>query len=334
MSSGYLLSRGDIQKYFVSETSLWASLNYLFSDSCQKTSTYKFGLLKSILDNLFNMEPSDRGMELSYFSLFSRFTENYWNLITHYHIRQMRKDRFSRMTKLEMIFSEYTGVTPVREIIEFSSLSENDQQAIITRVTKECKRYVIGALYSDFDGVLYGFDLKGSGIWINKVAYEFLMKYKIGIEQLNYYAWAKYLEKINTDSALAKVLDKLELSTPRRKDLSVFRRILADEFEIKTCFYCGKKLNNSSHVDHVIPWSFIKGDNLWNFVLSCPSCNAKKRDKLPTQVWLSRVITRNEEMVLVNSPIIRQEFRTYSADQMWKIWEYAQIGGMRVYNEV
>ena len=50
-------------------------------------------------------------------------------------------------------------------------------------------------------------------------------------------------------------------------------------------------------------------------------------------MWLSRVITRNEEMVLVNSPIIKQEFRTYSADQMWKIWEYAKIGGMRVYNE-
>ncbi len=74
-----------------------------------------------------------------------------------------------------------------------------------------------------------------------------------------------------TDKALTRVLDKLELATPRRKDLSVFRRILADEFETDNCFYCGKKLTKSAHVDHVIPWSFIKGDNLWSFVLACPA---------------------------------------------------------------
>ena len=67
-----------------------------------------------------------------------------------------------------------------------------------------------------------------------------------------------------------KVLDKLDNATPRRNDLSVYQEVLYREFQEKNCFYCGKKLNNKIHVDHFIPWSFIKTDNLWNFVLACP----------------------------------------------------------------
>ena len=80
-------------------------------------------------------------------------------------------------------------------------------------------------------------------------------------------------------------------------------------------------------------WSFVKGDNLWNFVLACPSCNTRKNNRLPTQAWLAKVITRNEEMANLEIPLVQEEFRTYSAEQMWKIWEYAKIGGMRVYEE-
>lgn len=47
------------------------------------------------------------------------------------------------------------------------------------------------------------------------------------------------------------------------------------------------------HVDHFIPWSFIKDDKLWNFVLSCPKCNEAKNDRLPDEMCLERIIQRN-----------------------------------------
>ena len=64
------------------------------------------------------------------------------------------------------------------------------------------------------EGKLYGFDLKRNGIMLAERAYEFMLKYKTELEKLNYYAWAKFMEKINEDDVLVKVLDKLELSTP------------------------------------------------------------------------------------------------------------------------
>lgn len=86
-------------------------------------------------------------------------------------------------------------------------------------------------------------------------------------------AWVRFLEQINDDNVLVRVIDKFELATPKREDLSVYREILRKEFEEDTCFYCGKKLGKNIHVDHFIPWSFVKDDKLWNFVLSCARCN-------------------------------------------------------------
>lgn len=328
MAAGWRLARGDIRKYYVGENELWGAFNFVFSDACAKRSTYKFGLIKSILDNLLSVTPSDRGLELSYHDIFTKFSINYWNLITKYHLKQMHGHTRYSDSQIEKVFEQALERTAAIEQLEFDNLSEEDREWIIDNVTKECKRCVIGALYENFDGQLYGFELKGDGLWINPVAYEFMLKYKPEIEQLNYYAWAKFLEKVNSDDALNRVLGKLELSTPRRSDLSVYRKILELEFEGNTCFYCGKKIK-TAHVDHVIPWSFVKSDHLWNFVLACPTCNTKKKDRLPSKENLSRVIVRNEQFISIPKPIIEIEFKGYQADLMWKIWNYAKQSGLR-----
>ena len=98
-------------------------------------------------------------------------------------------------------------------------------------------------MYEDFDGIIYAFDLKESGITLNHCVHDFIMKYKVEIEKLNYYSWARFLEQVNSENALVRVLEKLELATPRRNDLSVYREILRKEFEEDTCFYCPKSVH-------------------------------------------------------------------------------------------
>ena len=44
--------------------------------------------------------------------------------------------------------------------LEFESLDADIKNEIIKQVTVECKRFVIGALYDDFDGIIYSFNLK------------------------------------------------------------------------------------------------------------------------------------------------------------------------------
>ena len=267
-------------------------------------------------------------MELPYRQIFSKFSENYWNLITKYRLKQMHANSRYSQTEIEKIFQKAIQQSQIVGELEFSNLAECDRERVIVEVTRACKVCVVGALYADFEGYLYGFALRGDGIWINPVAYEFMLKYKPEIEQLNYYAWAKFLEKVNSDDVLVRVLGKLELATPRRSNLAVYRKILQKEFETNNCFYCGCKLDKP-HVDHVIPWSFVKEDHLWNFVLACPTCNTKKKNKLPTQSGLSRVIVRNEQLIQLDSPQIELAFKGYEPDLLWRIWRYAKLSGIK-----
>ena len=52
MASGWDKSSGALHRFYVSESDFWASFNYVFSEACAKRTTYKFGLIKSILDSL------------------------------------------------------------------------------------------------------------------------------------------------------------------------------------------------------------------------------------------------------------------------------------------
>lgn len=329
--SGWDLKCGTITEYNISEDRIWTLFNFVFSDSSRKRNTYKFGLIKSLLDNVFNGQKTEHGIYYTYEELFARFAENYWNLVIKYDLRQMRKDGKSIFSKVETILKSTVEDTQILATLEFDSVDIDRKKQIIKNVTTECKRCVIGALYNDFDGVIYSFDLKDKGLTLNYCIYEFMLKYKTELENLNYYSWAKFLEQVNDDNALIRVIDKLELATPRRENLSVYRRILRQEFEEDTCFYCGKKLQKKIHVDHFIPWSFVKDDKIWNFVLSCPTCNERKNNRVPSKDFLIRIENRNKKMQLLDNTVIQADFAGYTDDLLGKMWRYAKLSGLKEY---
>lgn len=333
--SGYLNSM------VLSDDEYWSLFNFVFSPQSKKTSTYKFALIKSILDNLLNNIPKEDFQLILFENLFAKFAECFWNLVVKYGLHQQKPTAGGKTSKIEQIFISAVHENPVLKNLDFSSIDEKTKSILITKVQTECKKYVLGALYDDFDGKIYGFDENESFIKISNVAYAFMLKYKMEIEKLNYYEWAKFLEKINLENVLFKILSKLELSLPEREPLDIFRKILFTEFEESCCFYCGKKLNSSAgkiHVDHFIPWSFIKEDKLWNFVLSCPECNIKKSNILPSQDFIQKIVKRNcmilesENKTIPNShagTFIKSQFENYESTLIPRLWSYAKLSGFK-----
>lgn len=146
------------------------------------------------------------------------------------------------------------------------------------------------------------------------------------IEKLNYYEWARYLEKVNVAESARNLLSKIDESS-RRENLSYYRDILFNEFEAHTCFYCGRRLvAGKIHVDHFIPWSFIKDDNLWNFVLSCSRCNEKKSDRLAGRPFLDSIVRRNE--LITNH---EHDMLNYDGHKLGTIYDWAYRNG---YNRI
>jgi hypothetical protein len=61
------------------------------------------------------------------------------------------------------------------------------------------------------------------------------------------------------------------------------------------CFYCERTISGTvnAHVDHVIPWSFMLSDPLWDLVVACERCNLAKSDVLPHRDYLMK-LTANQ----------------------------------------
>ncbi len=331
MTAGWKLKSGEILSRQVSNDKLWSVFNYVFSGS-KKRNTYKFGLIKALLDNLFNMTLQGEDYFISYQMIFEKFAQNYWNLVVKYHLKQMRSDGRSEYSKVESIFRNMVNANPIIATLEFDVIGETERNRMVQEISKECRKNVVGALHQDTEGLLYSFDLKKGGLYISSAAYEFMLKYKEQLEKLNYYSWAKFLEQINDGNVLIGLLDKLELSTPQRTNLSVYREILKKEFEENTCFYCGSKLTKAIHVDHFIPWSYVKDDKMWNFVLSCSRCNEKKNNKIPAEKFLLKIEKRNKKAAQIHNDLVYEDFKEYDDSRMKRLWKYAQLSGMKQFD--
>ena len=321
MAAGHDLKAGQYDARMVSEDELWSAFSYLFSTQSKNSTSYKFGFLKSLIDNLYNV---NENLVLTFDQLFSKFAESYWNLVLKYGIRQQTVIKGKSSTVLESVLHSVVEKYDIAAEVPFESLTDEMKLYVCVNGKRKCKVNVVGALYGDLKGLIYSFSKKEEWIQFSPYMYEFLCKHKLVIEKMNYYEWARYMEKVNDDSVLDHLLTKIEIST-LRNNLSVYRHILFDEFESKECFYCGKPLREDAiHVDHFIPWSFIKDDQLWNFVLACPGCNESKNDKLPAITYLERIIERNSSDILLK---YANMLTNYKSQKMRHIYNWAVTNG-------
>lgn len=318
---GFNLKEGQYEERNVSDDDMWSAFACVFSSKSRNDSSYKFGFLKSIIDNLYNV---DVDLKLTFNQLFSKFGEIYWNLILKHGLKQKAATNDNRETYLEQILHAATKKYKIQEPIPYESLTPEMMLEISHQVKVKCKKYVVGALFEDTNRLFYSFSKREEWIQINPVMYEFICKYKVIIEKLNYYEWARFLERVNEDSVTIKLLDKIDESA-KRNNLAIYRQILYEEFESKTCFYCRKPLSpDKIDVDHFIPWSFIKDDNLWNLVLACPTCNRKKSDKLPDDKYLVDLIDRNNNIIIEKH---RSEMQNYQDGKVRHVYNWAKING-------
>ena len=333
MISGHDLKRGDYSPEHLNTEEIWQKLSVLFSSRSKNSASYKYGFFKSILDNLYNV---DENLMLNFDQLFGKFAEIYWNLVTKYNIAQMP---VGKQASVVSVIQEFVTVNNIAVGVPFESLTDEQKLDLQHKVKIKCKNNVVGALYGDTGQIFYAFDRKEEWIRINPQVYGYVCKRKSALEKLNYYEWAKYLEKINSEETTVNLLSKLDESS-KRNNLSIYRQILFDEFETKECFYCGKPLREDGvQVDHFIPWAYIKDDKLWNMVLACKTCNNKKRDKLADEVFLEKLTTRNkfiqlhfykEKLEKYSTPIILRgtsDMQNYRKVGLENIYFYAQENG-------
>ena len=145
-------------------------------------------------------------------------------------------------------------------------------------------------------------DLK-KGIILNPDAMRFFKKYHVVLKKAVILEWVRFIEPFN--DGVPALIDKIEGIQEERKNTAKERKILYALF--KNCFYCDDILNpktlpkdhklykKNQEVEHVIPFAYVRKDEMWNFVLACKECNCKKLAALPPKNYLKCLFKRNIE---------------------------------------
>lgn len=286
---GWLIQEGVLNDN--RNANLWECVEISLYSGKHRT-TYKYGFLESLLSNLY---ATNDQFEINLEDINDTFALIYWNLIIVHHLPQMSKVCTGEKNGLVRAFDNIVNRYPESNGVHFESLSKNIQSNIRKETYKVFIKNVIGAFYADTSGYIYGFSKRLKKLWLNERSIEFLNNYKKVVEQLNYFEWVKMIETIqyNNNEPTYCLSTVIENITVRNNLLPFKKELLRMSNANPCCFYCHKSLHKNMHVDHVIPWSFIKNDYLWNFVLACPECNSSKNNNLPDAIYINELIDRN-----------------------------------------
>lgn len=311
----------------LTERELFSIFHRMMSTRCSKETTYKFALLKSLLETVFLSGADGK----AYFrQVFKKFTAMYWPLVVEYKIKQIRGNRASSVS---LVFAELIAEEEnLQDLPSFEGLPEAKQWQVINSVIDKQKN-VLGALLGDSEDILFNFDWKERTIELNPKVVEFMKMNYDTLTKLINYSWALWLAEENKEKPLA-ILSVLH-GDVKRRGLDKYKNILYERFGENACFYCSKPIKGKkdAQVDHFIPWTFIQDDNLWNLVISCKHCNVDlKKVGIPSDSFVTKLKVRNLSIANKYTDLIHSDFKTYNEGFLDNVIDSAYRCGFKIWN--
>tara|TARA_B100002052_G_scaffold253812_1_gene243052 strand:+ start:451 stop:1374 length:924 start_codon:yes stop_codon:yes gene_type:complete len=127
---------------------------------------------------------------------------------------------------------------------------------------------------------------------------ELLKEYSDILFELINYKWVQKLEKLNSSPRISKKVNGTDRENIKRGNLSRFKKYIDLENPNRKCFITNEILdNNDLSIDHVIPWSYLFSDDLWNLVYVKKSENSSKSNRIPNEEMISKLEKRNVRLL-------------------------------------
>ncbi|WP_444685272.1 HNH endonuclease domain-containing protein [Alkalicoccus luteus] len=317
----YKLREGELKHAYITDEEIWRIFSRVMSTKSTKSSTYKFVLFKSLIENLYNVNDQ---LEVNYDQLAYSFAKMFWNMVVGNGITQHNT---GANAKAATIILDYQAAHATPSGWKFDKVPDANQVEIVHKVKQAMKTNVFGALFGDTEETFYEFSHQHEKLRFHPNVYTFLLKYQLLLVQLTNFHLARMIEKLNgTASGLLLKVEDLS----KRENLKPFEKILLHYMDA-SCFYCGKDVSTgkrSTHVDHFIPWSFVQSDQVWNLVLSCQTCNSSKSDKLAKPYYLDKLLDRNEAL---QGQAEIADFDVYAPAKLRQMYQYSIKNG---YNDI
>jgi len=134
--------------------------------------------------------------------------------------------------------------------------------------------------------------------------------------------WAELTAKLSKDIiSPSKVIDLLLVNPLPEREVSLARSIYRNLQRVE-CVWSGKTIEKFD-IDHVIPFSFWRNNDLWNLMPSQPRLNLQKKDKLPSH----SLLIRRKDSIIYYWQILRKESEPRFDFEAGKI-----LGGDKLYH--
>lgn len=273
---------------------------------CNYDNTYKMAWAKSLVELSLEIEYENEVVKIKLEDIAQKYIKYYWNQTIFFDLIQG-----SNLLKTPVILQNVKIL--IQDYYNFIGNKKPDrfervETIIKNELSKEyqsCIRKIISALKSDvswrftfIDGKkhneIYEYIKGNDEIEILGNNLNTLKENSEDLFDLINYRWGLILETFNSSPRInrkVKIIDEQEI---RRNSLSKFKEYLDLENVERNCFICGTKIENLElSIDHVIPWSYLYSDDLWNLVYVHRNCNSSKSNVIPQKEEIEKLKYRN-----------------------------------------
>lgn len=279
-------------------------------ENMRNTNTYKLVWGRAILEMIFEMDVNDiRSVNvISFEDMAKKILKYYWNQVCFFHLKQGPGPvpELIQVTNrcIEFVQQKSGSCQPVW--FDFAQNYLEDDQDFYEKQLKSMSNTLkkdVCWRFMELQGKshpLYILDKEARTITLSKAQCLDLKEYCVILAELLNFRWAQLLEKFNTSPKIASKVKGISEEKLRRHSLQKYRDLLLANMKdgIPVDFYTGKTIPfDKISVDHVIPWSYMYSDDIWNLVLMEKSNNSSKGNSIPDEATIAKLEKRNLELV-------------------------------------
>lgn len=277
-------------------------------ENMSNDNTYKLAWGRAILELIIEQQEMGDEIVFTFYDIGHKMLKYYWNQMFFFHLKQGPKRIpvvVQETLKCIEYYKEETNSTKPEwfdkaEVVLLENKAFYDKQ--LNKIASTLKHDVCyrfkNANSKTYE--IYRLNKQDKEIYFTKKQVEELKEYSIVLSQLLNYRWAQLLEKFNSSPRIALKVKGISDAKLKRNSLKKYANFLINQMEDNKIidFYTGEVLNPKDvSVDHVIPWSYMYSDDIWNLVLTSKSKNSSKSNQIPTEEIIEKLEIRNQELL-------------------------------------
>lgn len=283
---------------------LWLSI----IENMVNSNTYKLAWGRALLELTLELEDVRTTHTFHFNEIATKMLKYYWNQLCFFQLKQSpgKKPEIVRETERCIAYVNEKRESNIPLWFDKAELylkeSEKFYAEIIRNISRTLKQDVSWRfkMVNKENLEIYKLDKSQMTITFSKEQISDLKEYALVLSQLLNYRWAQLLETYNVSPRIALKVKGISDAKIKRNNLTKYKDLLLSQMEHGKVvdFYSGETLDlNDISVDHVIPWSFMYSDDIWNLVITSKSNNSSKNNSIPSEESIRKLAKRNEDLL-------------------------------------